>query len=122
MTSIPRRRHVSTLIIVCALLVTAGLSQSRAQFNPPRVTHKIHTRNTGSESEHALKESRIYIDAGREVGIKQGDRLNVYRETRSPGRRKPIRLLIGTTLITESQDGLSVGEFEVASATTIGTS
>ena len=82
---------MSTLIAVCFLLVTAGLSQLQAEFNPPRVSYKVHTRDTGSETASALAETRLYIDGGREVGIKRGDRLNVYRETRSPGRRAPSR-------------------------------
>ena len=69
-------------------------------------------------SESALKEVRYYIDMGQEIGIKRGDRLNVYREKRvSKQAPRGLRMLIGRMLITDSQQGISVGVFEPSQET-----
>jgi hypothetical protein len=65
-----------------------------------------------------LKVARFYIDKGLEAGIGRGDRLNVYREKRVTKQTpRGLRLMIGRMLITDSQNGVSVGVFEPSAET-----
>jgi len=106
-------------------LVASGLSMlvigacpSWAQLEHPRVFDRITPRDTGTVPDSVLKVARFYIDKGLEAGIGRGDRLNVYREKRVTKQTpRGLRLMIGRMLITDSQNGVSVGVFEPSAET-----
>ena len=102
-------RVLQGLLLACAVSIV-WLSPLQAEFNPPRVAFKIHPQNTGSEPDSELQKIRFYIDGGLETSINRGDVLNVYREKRlSRQVARPLRMLIGTMVITDSQPGSSIG-------------
>jgi outer membrane protein OmpA-like peptidoglycan-associated protein len=80
-----------------------------AEFNPPRISQVLRGAEApaGGESDN----SRYVINRGVEANINEGDELNVYREQRVRGIERPLRLYIGTMVITDSQTGTSVGRF-----------
>ncbi|MFH1569533.1 MAG: OmpA family protein [Gemmatimonadota bacterium] len=91
-----------------ALLAAPGA----AQFNPPRIIYVINATDDGESPDSLLGFKRYYIDRGLETNINKGDVLNVYREKRvSQNVPRPLRLFIGTMVITESQPGSCVGAF-----------
>ena len=99
--------------LVAALLVTSSLTQAEAQFRPPRIRHVINLVSMGQAVDQELAERRYYIDRGLTSSINKGDVLNVYREKRIVrGLPVPMRVFIGTMLITDAQQSSSVGLFE----------
>jgi outer membrane protein OmpA-like peptidoglycan-associated protein len=80
------------------------------KFDPPRILEILRTNNTGADSQGS---DRLYfINKGQEVSINRGDELNVYREKRvHPSVERSIRIFIGTLIVTESQNGSSMGTF-----------
>jgi outer membrane protein OmpA-like peptidoglycan-associated protein len=95
---------------VLALLLTA--SAAVAQFNPPRIFQVIHPSDVGTLPDSLLDKRLYYIDAGLETNINEGDLLNVYRDLKvGAAAGRPVRLFIGTMVIVDAQNGLSVGRF-----------
>ena len=101
--------------IALAILTSLWGGLVEAQFTPPRVQYVINAVGTGRDAQAALAARRYYIDAGVTLSIKKGDVLNVYREKRPvPNMPAPIRMFIGTMVITEAQAASSVGRFDPA--------
>lgn len=97
---------------VAAVLLVALADPGHAQFNPPRVLAKINTGDSGALPDSLRGLTRYYIDRGLETNINKGEVLNVYRDKRlSRSQPRPIRMFIGTMVITESQMGGSIGVF-----------
>jgi len=95
-----------------AMLLLCAATPSWAQFNPPRIIYKINTADDGTASNSLTGLVRYYMDRGLEASINKDDVLNVYREKRlSRTQRRPLRLFIGTMVITDSQPGASIGVF-----------
>jgi len=97
------------LISAGVLVVLAG--QLAAQFSPPRVVAVINPTDTGT-ADGISGVRNCFIDRGLMTNISRGDVLNVYREKRlSAAIPRPMRLFIGTIVITNSQPTSSVGDF-----------
>lgn len=100
--------------ILSAVVAVSGLCAqiAAAQFTPPRIQHVINPISTGREVDAAQIERRYYVDRGLTANINKGEVLNVYREARLVrDAPQPMRIFIGTMLITESQPTSSIGRF-----------
>lgn len=106
---IARRKPVLvTLVAVSCLWAVAAAGQ----FTPPRIQYKINPPQTGRGADAAQVEVRYFMDRGLTTSINKGDVLNVYRETRLVRNApQPMRIFIGTMVITESQATSSIGRF-----------
>lgn len=99
---------------LAAVVAISGLCAqlAAAQFTPPRIQYKVNPISTGREVDTATVESRYYVDRGLTANINKGDVLNVYREVRLVRNApQPMRIFIGTMLITEAQAMSSIGQF-----------
>jgi len=107
-------RSVEGLLFVSVLLF--GLifpGDSRAQFQLPRIIHIINAVDLGIGVPEGADERQYYIDRGQESNINNGDTLNVYREKRlSPQIARPLKVFVGTLVITDAQQGSAMGNFE----------
>ncbi|MFC1525189.1 OmpA family protein [Candidatus Latescibacterota bacterium] len=102
---------IAGCLVVAIALAAAG--QVAAQFNPPRIAYKINTTDDGLVADSLRGLATYYVDRGLETSINRGDVLNVYREKRlARGVQRPLRLFIGTMVITDSQPGASMGRFK----------
>jgi outer membrane protein OmpA-like peptidoglycan-associated protein len=98
--------------LLLALLLAGWVAPVAAQFTPPRILYVINSTNTGLEVDSALGDRRYFVDRGLTSNINKGDVLNVYRERRIlRGLPVPLRIFIGTMLISDSQQTSSVGVF-----------
>lgn len=108
---------IQVLRRVAAALVLAAALPAMAQFTPPRIVFKINTTDDGATGDSLLGLVRYYVNRGLETNINKGDVLNVYREKRlSRTQPRPLRLFIGTMVITNSQPGGSIGAFRPSEA------
>ena len=93
-------------------LILVAAAPGASQFNPPRIIAKINTADDGASPDSLMGLTRFYVDRGLETSINKGDVLNVYRDKRlSRSQSRPLRMFIGTMIITESQLGGSIGAF-----------
>ena len=101
--------------VSCAMLVVASIAfagPALAKFDPPRSIEKINPLQSGTIPDSLLSKVRYYVNKGQETSINRGDILNVYRERKvSRYVSRPLRIFIGTMIITDSQQGSSIGEF-----------
>ena len=105
----PARGWLLALVLVTLLVFpTAG----DAQFKPPRIIHVINATDLGIEVPEGGDERQYYIDRGQESNLVNGDTLNVYREKRlSRQIARPLRVFVGTLVITDAQQGSALGNF-----------
>lgn len=98
--------------LLVGALVLSGLTMAQAQYTPPRVQYVVNSTSTGRNTEADLAKRVYYIDKGQTSSINKGDILNVYREKRPAAHiRTPMRIFIGTMLITDAYQTSSVGSF-----------
>lgn len=93
-----------TRVVGPALVVLSAVT-AQAAFNPPVVIRSMRA-----------EQGRIYfMDRGQDANIKVGDELNVFRVVAKPGGQGGLsaRIQLGTMTITESEDGVSLGLFNV---------
>ena len=99
---------LGTAVIALAL----GIGQCYAKFDPPRIILPINPPNANGAAAGQMEGRRFYIDRGLDLSINKDDVLNVYREKRLSRKiPRPIRIFIGTMVITDSHEGSSIGEF-----------
>ncbi len=105
-------RHLRSLIIVATGLAMMAPAESRAEFDPPRITDVIRLVDRGALNTSSLR--KLYnIDKGQETNITNGDTLNVYREKRiSSLVQQQVRIFVGTLTITDAHEGSALGVFE----------
>ena len=106
-------RLASGLLFVSALLsVVVFPGDGSAQFKPPRIIHVINAADLGIAVSEGADERQYYIDRGQESSINNGDTLNVYREKRlSRQIARPLKVFVGTLVITDAQQGSALGNF-----------
>ena len=99
-------------VVLVSCTAVLQVAPCEAKFDPPRVIHKINPLQSGTVPDSLLRKIRFYINKGQETSINRGDILNVYRERRvSRAIARPLRVFIGTMIITQSHQGSSIGEF-----------
>jgi outer membrane protein OmpA-like peptidoglycan-associated protein len=109
MRRIKARNLGSILLLIFCLLATGPAD---AAFTPPRIVGVINQTDSGDLSATELADRRYVIDKGQVHSINRGDILNVYRESRLSRRIPvPLRLFIGTMMVTDAQQHSSVGVF-----------
>jgi len=97
---------LGTAVIALAL----GIGQCYAKFDPPRIILPINPPNANGAAAGQMEGRRFYIDRGLDLSINKDDVLNVYREKRLSRKiPRPIRIFIGTMVITDSHEGSSIG-------------
>lgn len=111
-------RHAHLLLLAVFLATPVQLMAQAApaekKFDPPRIVAVIRPPDTGREATGQPDLSSFYyiINKGQESNLGTDDILNVYREKdMHSSLARPMRILIGTMTITDSQNGSSVGQF-----------
>jgi outer membrane protein OmpA-like peptidoglycan-associated protein len=93
------------------LCLLGGVRGGWAAFNPPRIVQVLRGVAPSGALDGQSDNSRYVINKGVEANVNEGDELNVYREQKVRGVERPLRLFIGTMVVTDSQTGTSVGRF-----------
>ena len=98
-----------TVSLVTPVLLMAQSEPAQPKFDPPRIVAIIRPQMTDPPDVGTFF---YVINKGQESNLSTNDILNVYREKdMNSTLSRPLRILIGTMTITDSQNGSSVGQF-----------